>query len=236
MKNSSREILRGLLGGAGFLLGLIFLQMPWWLALAMGAGLYFGCSLLIPAPPVKAEPDWVALGISAADRDQFVANCRRRAADLRNLAEQTGGKPIQAQIVALSETASRLGSYLEKKPESILLANSVPQNLDYLVKLLARYVELAQYPARSASAAEALKNVEETVRRAAAALDEMQQQLLNEDATALKASAQALEFLLGIDREREREQRRREFDTTSPLENLPNGSTRPQPQTKEKPL
>ena len=207
-----REVLRGLVGGAGFLVGLIFLEMPWWLAAAMGLGLYGAVSLFLPAPIPPRPPDWVGLGISSADRDRFVSRCRTSTAELGILCERLTGDRFREQVAGLARTGRSLASYLEKKPESIALAQEVPQNLEQLVSLLRQYSELCEFPTTGPGAAEALRKVEETVGNAALAFEGMHRQLLNEDLAALKASAHSLEFLLGVNPELERERRRRELD------------------------
>ncbi len=200
MKTAPREILRGLAGGVGFVIAISLLAMPWWLAAVLGLGLYAGTSLLLPPPP-RREQDWVALGFSPEDRDQFLARCRTSAAEMKQVIGRLAAGDFRQRVENLTRTAGSLADYLEKKPESMLLANSIPQNLEHLVKMLRQYVELSEYPVRAATVAEALRSVEGTVGNVCVAFDGIYHQLLSNDVAALKASASSLEFLLGVDSE-----------------------------------
>lgn len=228
MKSPMREILQGLAGGVGFSVGLVVLDMPWWLSALVAVGLYLATALALP-PTALTPPDWVALGVSAADRDRFVAGCRAGAFELGRIAGQLEAHPFRSQVSSLARTIDGLAAFLEQKPEGIPIAHAVPQNLEQLLRLLRHYMQLRAHPSSDAVGTEALSRVEKTVGNAALAFEGMHRQLLNDDLAALKASAESLEFLLGIDVELERERRRRELDqllAATQTQNGP-GSTRP---------
>ncbi len=218
MTPATREILRGLAGGAGFLVAWLVLAMPWWLAALLGAGLYAAIAFLLPAPPLPQEPVSVAPGVTAQERDEFVAKCTASAAALDQLARQLPPGEFRACVVKLAQTTSQLTTYCQRKPESILAAMAVPRNLDHLIKMLRQCIELSQLSSPGGETViEALQKVEETVSDAALALEGMYAQLLDNDVAALQASATTLEYLLGADGDLERARRKRQ---TGKLPNL----------------
>jgi hypothetical protein len=183
----------------GFLVAWLLLAMPWWMAAAMGLGLYMGMSFLLPKPSPASESASVAPGITAQERDEFAAKCGGSATALAQMARQLKPGAFRSRVEGLAQTVARLTNYLQRKPEGILVALAVPQNLDHLLKMLRQYVELSQYPAPGATVEDALQKVEETVGRASTAFEGMYQQLLDNDVAALQSSADSLEFLLSAD-------------------------------------
>jgi hypothetical protein len=236
MTTISREILRGLAGGVGFLTASLVISMPWWLAGLMGVGLYAGMSFLLPAQPQIQDSATVAPGITAKERDEFVEKCSASAVALSQIARQLNEGNFRTGVQGLAYTTASLTKYFQQKPESILSALAVPTNLDHLLKMLRQYLELSQFPTPGATVEEALQKVEETVEKVSLAFEGMYQQLLDNDVAALQVSASSLEYLLGADADLERERRaRQERESREPnkssAESLP-----PKPRQMEKPL
>ncbi len=214
-----REIVRGLAAGAGFLAAWLALAMPWWLAGGLAGGVYWATSLLLPARPPESEPVVLAPGLTSSDRDAFVARCATSATRLCELARQLQDGDFRSRVEAVAQTAGRLVEYFHKRPESILAALSTPLNLEHLVTMLGQYVELSRsgtFPVGSAVAA-ALRKVEETVENAALAFDGMYRQLLENDVSALRASAASLDYLLGVQPDLERAHREESLDQLAAL-------------------
>ena len=235
MTTATREILRGLSGGAGFLVAWLVLGMPWWLAALLGAGLYAAIAFLLPAPATPQEPVSVAPGVTAQERDEFVAKCAASAAALEQLARQLPPGEFRACVAKLAQTTARLAAYCQRKPESLLAAMAVPRNLDHLLKMLRQYVELNQFSAPGETVAEALQKVEQTVGDAALALEGMYAQLLDNDVAALQASATTLEYLLGADGDLERARRKRQTGTLPSLNQTAAAPVPPRLRQREKP-
>jgi hypothetical protein len=209
MTTATREILRGLAGGTGFLVAWLLMEMPWWLASLLGVGLYVAMAFMLPAPPPSPASVSVAPGISAQERDEFITSCTASATALEHIARNLAKGEFRSCVEHLAQTTAQLSNYCQRKPESIIAAMSVPRNLDHLLKMLRQYVELSQFPSPGDTVAEALQKVEQTVGDAALALEGMYAQLLDNDVAALQASATTLEYLLGADGNLERARRKR---------------------------
>ena len=232
-----REIVRGLAAGAGFLVAWLGLAMPWWLAGGLAGGVYWATSLLLPARPPDPEPVVVAPGLTAADRDAFVAQCAASAAALDQLARQLAEGGFRSRVEAVAHTTARLADYFREKPESILAALGLPLHLEHLLKMLRQYAELSRNPSFPAgtTVAEALRKVEQTVENAALAFDGMYRQLLGDDVAALQASAASLEYLLGVQPDLERAHRQQPLDALGGLNPPPADAAPRPPRPLEKP-
>lgn len=209
MNPATREILRGLAGGVGFVTAWLLLSMPWWLAALLGLGLYVGASLIFPASASSRESPSIAPGLTAEDHREFVAKCAATSGDLRGIAARLPPGPFRSRVASLAETARRLADYFQRKPESMVIALELPLNLEQLVKMLRQYAELGNCDLvpSGATVKDALTKVEETVSNAALAFDGVYRQLVDNDLAALKASAASLQYLLGVQPELERDRR-----------------------------
>lgn len=235
MTTAPREILRGLAGGAGFLVAWLALGMPWWLAGLLGLGLYVGTAFLLPAKPVPQGDTSVAPGVTAQELNDFVANCSAGAVALDHLAQQLADGEFRSCVERLAQTTAQITNYCQRKPESIIAAMSVPRNLDHLLRMLRQYVELSQFPSPGETVAEALQKVEKTVGDAALALEGMYEQLLDNDVAALQASASSLEYLLGSDAGLDRARRKRQTGKLPSLNPPAAGPVPPRLRQTEKP-
>jgi hypothetical protein len=204
MPNTTREIIKGLASGAAFLLFAFALGTPLWLAAGVSAGCYVGLSFLLPKPPAPGT-DAAALGLSARERDEFLASCRKSAANLARLASQIPNRTFAGRVTDLGRTALNLAAYLEKKPDAILLSYSVPRNLEHLVGMLGQYVAICGYQQAGQTAEEALRKVENIFDTACDSFAGMYRQLLNNDIAALESSAHTLAILMGVDADLEKQ-------------------------------
>src|SRR5215470_3945632 len=116
----TREIIKGLAGGIGFLVFAFVLDAPLLLSLAIAAGLYAGLSFLLPKAPA-VQDGAAAIGLTMQERDAFLAASRKSIADLERLATQVPKHPFAQRIKALAKVADELTDYLEKKPDAILM-------------------------------------------------------------------------------------------------------------------
>ncbi len=198
MSPTTREICKGLAGGMGFLLSLGFFGMPFWLAIGIGAGLYLSVHLMLPpaANPPAPSP---TLGVSTEERDQFLAACRKNTTELTRLAARIPEPVFRQRVRDLAGIAEHLLDYFSQHPSSILVAFSVPGNLERLAAMLQQYVALCQVPSAGKTAREAMRRVEEIVNAAHSSFTAMYQQLLEEDVAALDNSARTLAILLDLD-------------------------------------
>jgi hypothetical protein len=233
-----RELLRGLAGGAGFLVAWLLLDMPWWLAGVLGAGAYAAASFLLPVAPAPPGPVSVAPGITAQEHQAFVDKCVASAMALQQITQQIGEGDFRARVEAVARTTAQLAEYFRHKPESMLAAVGLPLNLDHLLQMLRQYVELSHSPMFSArtTVGEALRKVEETVGNAALAFDGMHRQLLDNDVAALQASAASLEYLLGVQPDLERAHRQQRLEALADLNSPAADSASRHQRRTEKPL
>ena len=233
-----RELLRGFAGGAGFLVAWLLLDMPWWLAGVLGVGVYAATSFVLPAAPPPPEPASVAPGITAQEHQAFVDKCAASATVLKQITQQIGEGEFRNRVAAVAQTTARLADYFRQKPESMLVAVSLPLILDHLLKMLRQYVELSRSPMFSAgtTVGEALRKVEQTVGNAALAFDGMYRQLVDNDVAALQASAASLEYLLGVQPDLERAHLEQKLQALADLNPPPADSALPQQRHMEKPL
>lgn len=165
-----------------------------------------------------------------------MARCGAATAEVAGIAERLTPGEFRSHVEGLAQITGALTAYLEHKPERILLAHALPQNLEQLVQMLRQYAELSRFPSPGVTVAEALNKVEANVSNAHLAFEGMYQQLLDNDVAALEASARALEFLLGMDAELQHERRKRETGRLPELRDLPAGPAGTRPQHLEKPL
>lgn len=198
MKTSSREILKSAISGAGFLIAVILLRMPLWLAALLAVCLYLAIGLLLAPSPATPEPP-IALGLSLAERNQFLGACRQSAGELAHLSRQLGTDEFSTRVADLARVARTLIDYFEKKPDTILLASSAPQNLGRLCALLQQYVALRNFENAGQTADEALQKVEEIVAHAQNLFQGMLQQLVERDVEALNTSAHTLAILMAAE-------------------------------------
>ena len=198
MSPTTREICKGLAGGIGFLLSLGVFGMPFWLATGIGAGLYLGIHLMLPSAEAPPAPS-PTLGVSTAERDEFLAACRKNTIELARLASRIPEPVFRQRVRELATIAEHLLDYFAKHPSSILVAFSVPGNLERLAAMLQQYVALGQVPSAGTTAREAMRRVEEIVNAAHSSFTGMYQQLLEEDVAALDNSARTLAILLDVD-------------------------------------
>src|SRR5262245_44916387 len=193
-----REVLQGLTGGAAFLVGLLVLGMPPLLAALAGVAVYFGLGLAL-GPRLSAPDRQAAPGLSTAERDAFVQQCRKSVEELQSLSAQVAKGPFAAKVRDLALTAGRLVQYLEKKPEGIVMAFSIPRNLDHLAGMLRQYVAISAFQESGETTAQALEKVEDIFTRAHDGLAGMYQQLLHHDVAALENAARTLDILMGTE-------------------------------------
>jgi len=198
MTRTSREITKGAISGAGILIAMIALNMPIGLAVLIGAAMYAGLALFLPQQAVDAEIS-AAPGLSDAERNQFLQACRQSATDLAQLSGQIADRGFRDNVQKLARVAAGLTDYFEKKPESILLAGAVPQNLARIGGMLRQYIAIRKYEAAGHTAEEAIRRVEEIVTRAQGSFEGMFQQLVENDVAALEASARTLAILMDVD-------------------------------------
>jgi hypothetical protein len=201
---TTREVIKGLASGAGFLVVFVALGAPVWLGAAIAGGIYLGLSLVLPKPKLFASPD-VAPGLSVSERDEFLASCRTSLNLLARLSGQVPNLAFAQQVRDFGKTVHHLITYLESKPEAILLSCSVPRNLEHLAGMVSKYVALSSYQQAGQTAEEALKKVESVFETASASFTQMYQQLLDNDVAALESSAQTLAILMGVDVEQQRQ-------------------------------
>jgi hypothetical protein len=198
MSTTSREIIKGVIGGIGFLASAFLFDLPLLLAGLIGVGLFVSVGLMLPKPPA-ARADAEAPGLTVEERDQFLAACRKHTAALVHLSGPLGDGDFGQTIKALIETSENLHNYLAKKPEAILLAYSIPQTLEHLAGMLRQYMALRHYTNPGPTVDQALRQVEEIFASARSSLAGMHQQLLHHDVTALERSTQTLAILMGVE-------------------------------------
>ncbi|MBC8002405.1 MAG: 5-bromo-4-chloroindolyl phosphate hydrolysis family protein [Opitutaceae bacterium] len=198
MSTTPRELIKGLGSGAGFLLFAFALDVPMLVAAGIAAGIYFGLSLMLPLPQPVEDLD-AALGLTLQERDAFLASCRKSTGELAQLAAAVRNRAFGENVNALAKAAADLTSYLEKKPDAILLAYSVPRNLEHLAGMLRQYVAISTHQQASGTAEEALRKVEGIFESAGHSFLGMYQQLLDNDVAALETSAQTLAILMDVD-------------------------------------
>jgi hypothetical protein len=194
----TREIIKGMASGLGFLVFEFVLDAPLLLSAAIGAGLYVGLSFLLPKSSDTKAP---AVGLTIQERDAFLAACRKSVSDLERLATSVSKHSFAERVKALAKMADELADYLEKKPDAILMAYAVPRNLDHLVSMLQQYVAICRYQQAGETAGEALRKVEDIFEAADKSFSGMYQQLVDNDAAALEASANTLAILMDADAE-----------------------------------
>jgi hypothetical protein len=194
----TREIIKGLASGVGFLIFAFVLDVPTLLAIGIAAGLYVGLSFVLPKAPAVDNRS-AAPGLSMQERDAFLSECRKSTASLGRLADSVRKHPFCERIKGLAKTANDLTDYLEKKPDAILMAYAVPRNLDHLTSMLQQYVTISNYQQAGDTAGEALRKVEDIFQEAEKSFTGMYQQLLDNDVAALEASAHTLEILMTAD-------------------------------------
>src|SRR5262245_8087363 len=131
MSPTTREVLKGVVGGAGFLFSALLLDVPLPLAALLGAGLFVSLGLMLPKPAATATVP-AAPGLSTEERDHFLSTCRKSAGELNQLATSLTNQTFADSIRELTRVAGELLNYLEKKPEGILVAHSIPQYLEHL--------------------------------------------------------------------------------------------------------
>lgn len=198
MSPTTREICKGLAGGMGFLLSLGFFGMPFWLAMGIGAGMYLSMHLMLPPTEAAPAPS-PTLGVTTAERDQFLTDCRKNTTALARLASRIPDPVFRQRVRELSGIAEQLLDYFSQHPSSILIAFSVPGNLERLAAMLQQYVALSQVPSAGTTAREAMRRVEEIVNAAHSSFTAMYQELLEEDVAALDTSVRTLAILLEVD-------------------------------------
>ena len=103
-----REMVRGLAAGAGFLVAWLGLAMPWWLAGGLAAATYWAASLLLPARLPEPGPGVVAPGVTASDRDAFVARCATSATRLGELARQLQDGDFRSRVEAVVSGGAKM--------------------------------------------------------------------------------------------------------------------------------
>src|SRR5262245_40148148 len=160
MSSTTRELIKGVIGGAGFLISALVVDLPLALAALIGAGLFVSLGFLLPKAPRTGDGS-VAPGLTEAERDRFLGSCRNSTAALRGLAAPLANQEFVQVVNELAKIATNLSNYLEKKPEGILLAYSIPQNLEHLAAMLRQYVTISHYTEAGPTAEQALRQVEE---------------------------------------------------------------------------
>lgn len=200
MSTTARELIKGLAGATGFLLCAFPFGLPLVVAIGIAFGVYVGLGLLLPKA-VAADSSAVTLGLNTQERDFFLATCRKANAELARLAGQIPKREFADRVRELAKTSGNLVGYLEKNPDAILMSSSVPRNLEYLVAMLRQYAAISSFQQAGETTEEALRRVEDLIDTAGQAFHGMYQQLLNNDAAALDASAHTLAILMGLDDE-----------------------------------
>jgi len=196
----TREIIKGLASGVGFLVFAFVLDAPLLLAVGIGAGLYIALSFLLPKTTVPPDPS-AAIGLSMQERDAFLSSCRKSTAELLRLADSVRKHAFAERIKVLAKVSDDLTDYLEKKPDAILMSYAVPRNLEHLTAMLQQYVTISNYQQTGETIGEALRKVENIFEAADTSFAGMYQQLLDNDVAALEASAQTLSILMDTDAE-----------------------------------
>jgi hypothetical protein len=200
MSSTIREIIKGSAGGAAFLASALVMDMPFVLAGIIGLAVYIGLGFLLPRLS-STDGTQAAPGLSVAERDKFLGACRKSAADLHQIAAYISNADFADCVKGLVKTVGLLIAHFERKPETILLAWSVPQNLERLTGMLSQYVAISSYEQPGPTAEEALKKVEDIARTVGASFKQVYQQLLHNDVAALEASAHTLGILMGAEAE-----------------------------------
>ena len=200
MPAATREIIKGMAGAIGFLLCAFPWGMPLWLATGIAVGVYAGLGLVMPKARAAGSHS-VALGLNAQERDGFLATCRQANNELARLSGQVPSREFADRVRELVKTSNNLLTYLEKKPDAILMSYSVPRNLEHLVAMMRQYTAISSYQQAGETTEEALRKVETIIDSACQAFSGMYQQLLNNDAAALDTSAHTLAILMGLDDE-----------------------------------
>lgn len=188
MNTVVREVVSGTSAAGGMtLLALSGTALP--VSLALGAGIYLGLRLLLPAPAEPASPP---------TREAFLRRCDQELDHLRKLHLRTPPGPITPHLDSILTVVTKLQALFRERPEHVDAAQLLPDKLRKLGELLERYLRLHRHRADSAQAPEALAQTEHLFAVAAGQWRELLDQLLDTDVIELKVQTRLYENLMDL--------------------------------------
>ena len=191
-----REITSGF--GAAFSFLVLIWFAPWWMALGLSLGSYFGIRLLFPPPHRRVSvelPD----GISREAFKEYLSRCRLTLALVREDAEAVKKLSFQKTVLHLCELGDDLLVNFEKDPADIQIAQALPDRLQRLHEILGGYIDLAGQRNQSPQTVRALEATEKAVTKAVGKFEQLHHRLLENDAIDLSTSAKTFDNLLDFD-------------------------------------
>lgn len=139
-----RWVVPGVGSGATFLGALFLLNMPFALAVGVGAAAYVGLTLAVgekkPALPALPGLD----GMTQEDINRIVRDGHVKVASLRSLAREARDKNVGTKILAICALADRIFDNLRDDPRDIRVAKRfLDYYLDATVFIVERYLDLS---------------------------------------------------------------------------------------------
>ena len=199
-KGQLRQLLLSLSGGiAVFLLLALVLHWNYFLGAALGVGVYFGLwFLLTPRPDaftlyLAGRPDGeeVRARMEEAGRDLArIWTCARRITDMQT----------QADALALTETGTRIYTYLRKQPEKISTAyRFLTYYLDTVGRILDQYVRYQEANLHTSDVRRFQQKVRDLLPKLKTGFEEHLTQLMASERFDVEADMKVMEGLLNTE-------------------------------------
>jgi hypothetical protein len=149
MTSGKAELLAGAAGAAVFLVTLVGLGWPWWVALAITAAIYLGFNLLLGGVLDERMRSLAGgIGVTLEQLRLQVEHEEKAVKDLRKLARHIIQETIRARVLSVCDICEKIFQNFREDPEDLRQAQRFLIHFQKLLPLVQDYVHLSSDPDR----------------------------------------------------------------------------------------